>query len=151
MDYLEKLPPAEKTYMKKFMSEYANATIKTRKDPLIKEYAEINGIGYKRAKKEMIGGGYTPIDNEGKPLKKHLHNTAEQAKDIFDSNNNRNNDVFGVTKVNNLLEYDIIGMSAQKDVWHETDPQATEKAIIEMLDYMNDPDSINIEYPKDED
>jgi hypothetical protein len=134
-DYLHLLDPKDLEFYHKFMSEFANAAIQTKKDPLIQEYSRVNKIGYKRAKKEMIGGGYNPIKEEGKPLEKHLHKSPEHPKELFDSNNARNNDVFGVTKINNLLEYDLNGLALKKDVWHETDPEATENAIIDLIDY----------------
>jgi hypothetical protein len=139
VDYLDQLGPEELEYYNKFMNEWANANVKKVKDPLIEEYSIINQIGYKRAKKEMIGGGYKPIKKEGKPTKGHIHRKKEHVQQIFDDNNKRNNDVFGVTKINNLLEYDLAGLAMRKDVWHETDPQATENALIEAIDYKKNP------------
>lgn len=133
LDYLESLPPKEKEYMRKFMGEWANASIVLERDPLIQEYSEINQISYNRAKKEMIGGGYKLKKKEGNPKKGHLHKTAKEAKEIFDNNNKRNNDLFGVTKINNLLEYDLAGLAMRRDIWHETDPKSTEETLIEYI------------------
>lgn len=133
-DYLDKLSPEELAWYKKFNFEYANATIDLNKDPLIEEYARVNNLKYRRAKTEMIGGGYTPKKNEGKPKKGHIHKTREQAKEIFDNNNKRNNDLFGVTKINGLLKYDVHTLSNNTDIWHETDPNVTEDTLIRMLD-----------------
>lgn len=133
-DYVHTLPPAEKAWYLKFMSEYANASLELVKDPLIEEYAKENNLMYKRAKTEMKGGGYTPIKSEGKPKKGHIHKTKAQAKSIFDANNNRNNDLLGVTKINGLLEGDIHDLANKKDIWIESNPQSTEDAIIELID-----------------
>lgn len=116
------------------MSEYANASLELVKDPLIEGYAKENNLMYKRAKTEMKGGGYTPIKSEGKPKKGHIHKTKAQAKSIFDANNNRNNDLLGVTKINGLLEGDIHDLANKKDIWIESNPQSTEDAIIELID-----------------
>ena len=126
--------------MKRFMNEYVNASLEVEKDPLIQKYAEWNGLKYTRAKNEMIGGGYTPKD---KP-KKALHKTQEQAKDIFDSNNRRNNDLFGVTRINNLLEYDVDGLAKKKDIWIETNPNSTEEAMVNLIDYNKNPRSAKL-------
>lgn len=130
------------------MSEWANASVETVKDPLIMEYAKVNNLGYKIAKKEMIGGGYTPIKREGAPKKGHLHKTKEHAKEIFKKNNQTNNDIFGVTKINNLLEYDLHGSAQRKDVWHETDPGNVEDALIWAMDYKKSKRATKREYRK---
>ena len=143
MDYLNTLSPEDRKWYEQFMSEYANATICKRKDPMISEYALVNKITYNRAKKEMIGGGYTPIKGEGKPVKGSVHTKEEHVKEIFDNNNKRNNDLFGVTKVNNLLEYDVNGLAMKKDVWHETNPDTTEDTLNKIIDYKNKIKRIN--------
>jgi hypothetical protein len=141
MDYADKLSPEELDYYKRFMSEYANATLTVEKDPLIQEYSKINGIGYKKSKKEMIGGGYKPSKNEGKPTKGHVHKKKEHVKAIFDDNNKRNNDVYGVTKINGLLEMDLAGLAMNRDIWNETDPNITEDVMLLSIDVKRNPEN----------
>src|SRR6185503_17838328 len=147
-DYLDKLSPEERAWYMKFMSESVNASLTLVKDPLIEEYAKINKVPYKTAKIEMKGGGYTPIKSEGKPTKGHLHTKKSHAKEIFDSNNKRNNDLLGVTRINGLLEGDIHGTAVKTDVWHETDPNATEDALNWAIDYKNNPSMTKRQYKK---
>lgn len=116
LDYINDLPEAEKEWMKKFMSEYANASI--------------------------------GVDKKGMPKKGHLHKTKKQKKSVFDANNKRNNDVFGVTKVNGLLEYDVNGLSHERDIWFETDPNSTEDALHWAIDYKNNKNATKREYRK---
>lgn len=142
-DYLDTLSEKDRNWYLKFMSESVNATIEVVKDPLVEEYSKLNNITYKRARKEMIGGGYTPIKKEGQPTKGHLHKTKEQKKKIFDENNSRNNDLYGVTKINNLLEYDINSMSKTRDIWHEGNPETTEEAMLTLIDFKRDPSKYN--------
>lgn len=147
-DYLDKLNPEERAWYMKFMSESVNASLTLQKDPLIEEYAKVNNVLYKTAKIEMKGGGYTPIKSEGRPTKGHLHTKQSHAKEIFDSNNKRNNDVLGVTKVNGLLEGDIYGIALKSDVWHKTDPRATEEALNWAIDYKKNPSMTKRQYKK---
>lgn len=147
-DYLHKLSPEEKAWYNKFRNESINANLTLVQDPLIKQYAEENNLVYRRAKTEMIGGGYTPIKSEGKPSKGQIHKTKEQAKEIFDSNNRRNNDLLGVTRINKLLEGDVHGMDSKKDIWFETDPGAVEDALIWAIDYKNNPGLTKKNYKK---
>ena len=147
-DYINTLSEKDRAWYMKFMSEYVNSTITLIKDPLIEEYAKINNVPYKTAKIEMKGGGYTPIKSEGKPTKGHLHTKKSHAKDIFDSNNRRNNDVLGVTKINGLLEGDIYGTALKTDVWHETDPNLTEETLNWTIDYKKNPSMTKRQYKK---
>lgn len=48
-------------------------------------------------------GGAVKKNKSGKIAAGHLHNTQELAKECYDSNNHRNNDVYSVTKANGLL------------------------------------------------
>lgn len=51
-------------------------------------------------------GGAVKKNKSGKIAAGHLHNTQELAKECYDTNNRRNNDVYSVTKANGLL-FDI--------------------------------------------
>lgn len=147
MEYIKDLPLKEKEWMLKFMSEYANATIEDVKDPLIVEYADMNKLGYTRAKNEMIGGGYIPKD-EKKNASQNLHKKYQHKKEINDSNNRIRNDIFGVTKINGLLTYDVNSVSEKTDIWFETNPETTEDALIWALDYDRDPIATKKEFKK---
>jgi hypothetical protein len=113
--------------------------IKSKIDLYIYDEKEIL-IG-KKSKKEMIGGGYKPSKKEGKPKKGHIHKTKEQAKSIFDDNNKRNNDVYGVTKINGLLEMDLAGLAMNRDIWNDTDPNITEDVMLLSIDVKRNPEN----------
>lgn len=147
-DYLNTLSKKDYDWYMKFMSESVNASITLNKDPMIEEYAEVNKVAYRTAKKEMKGGGYSPIPSEGKPKRGHLHTKKSHAKEIFDANNNRNNDLLGVTRINGLLEGDIYGKSLKADIWIESNPNATEEALNWAIDYKNNPDMAKRRYKK---
>lgn len=44
-------------------------------------------------------------NSNGRIKKGHLHKTKETAKECYDNNNKRNNDLFTVSKINGLLAY----------------------------------------------
>lgn len=69
----------------------------------------------------------------GKVKRGQLHNTKELAKDCYDRNNWRNNDVLGVTKANFLLS-DINNELDNNDGFYITNPELTEDAIIQGME-----------------
>lgn len=77
--------------------------------------------------------GSVQKDKRGKVKSGYLHNTKALAKDCYDSNNRRNNDVHGVTRANGLL-YDIDQVSNNKDGWYITQVGLTEDALIKKVD-----------------
>lgn len=68
-------------------------------------------------------------NDAGRVAKGHLHRTNAQAKEIFDDNNRRNNDVLGVSRVNIGLT-EINGQLSANDGWYITNCQLTEDATI---------------------
>lgn len=85
---------------------------------------------YAKFMSEWAGANIKKSKKTNAPLTRHMHRSNKQAKEIFDANNKRNNDVFGVTKANNLL-YDI---AVEKDGWDLTNHNLTEDALIAMID-----------------
>lgn len=79
---------------------------------------EYVGANIKKNKKKNIAKG-------------HIHKKNEHAKDIFDSNNRRNNDVYGVTKINGLLTH-YEGM--KHELGRLNKPELVEEALIAMID-----------------
>lgn len=80
----------------------------------------------------------------GKVKAGYLHNTPELAKDRYDANNRRNNDVLGVTKANNLMT-DIESELRSNDGWYITNTELTENAIIEKIDNENESELLSYE------
>lgn len=77
----------------------------------------------------------------GKVRKGHLHNTKELAKDVYDANNKRNNDVFGVNKANFLLQ-DLQAKLDESDGWYIHNTELTEDALIQGLENKESEDAI---------
>lgn len=72
----------------------------------------------------------------GKVKAGYLHNTTELAKERYDANNHRNNDVYSVTKVNNLLG--TIEQSFDEESFHVHNAELTEDASIAIIDSEED-------------
>jgi hypothetical protein len=86
---------------------------------------------------EWAGANITKSKKINRPSPKHLHKTNALAKDVMDANNHRNNDLYGVTKVNGLQQsldnYTFDG----KDKLMETtvnNPALYEDAMIKHID-----------------
>ncbi len=77
----------------------------------------------------------------GKVKAGYLHNTTELAKDCYDRNNRRNNDVLGVTKANSLLS-EIHNEIDKNDGFYITNPQLTEDALIQRIEDKDGDDAI---------
>lgn len=77
----------------------------------------------------------------GKVKSGHLHSTNELAKDVYDRNNRRNNDVLGVSRINNLAS-DIVSEIDKNDGWYITQAGLTEEAIISQLEEKNSEGSL---------
>jgi hypothetical protein len=78
---------------------------------------------------------------DGKVKKGHLHNTKELAKDCYDANNRRNNDVLGVSKANNLLQ-NLDNKLDENDGWLVFNPELTEDSYIEKIESSNTEEAI---------
>lgn len=72
-------------------------------------------------------------DSKGKVRAGHVHTKPEHVKECYDSNNRRNNDVYGVSRANGLT-YDIDQQLGQSDGWYITNPNYTEDSLITELD-----------------
>jgi hypothetical protein len=80
----------------------------------------------------------------GKVKAGYLHNTPELAKDRYDANNRRNNDVLGVTKSNHMLT-NIDSELKNNDGFYITNPQLTEDAAINKMDRENEEELLSYE------
>jgi hypothetical protein len=81
---------------------------------------------------EWLGGNVRKT-KAGKVKAGHIHNTKELAKDCYDRNNWRNNDVYGVTKANYLMS-DLDSALENQDGWYVKDFQKTEEALVHDID-----------------
>lgn len=70
---------------------------------------------------------------DGKVKAGHLHKDLKQVKDIYDSNNRRNNDVLGVSKANRLIN-DIDAEIKNNDGWYVNNTALEEDALNEGID-----------------
>lgn len=79
----------------------------------------------------------------GKPKKKYIHTKPEHIKSIYDANNWRNNDVYGVSRANNLLS-DVNSLAESNDGWYITNTAYTEDSIIANLDSNEQNELLNV-------
>lgn len=85
-------------------------------------------------------------DKNGKVKPGHIHTKPEHVKECYDANNRRNNDVYGVSRANNMT-YDIDSKLNQSDGWYITNPNYTEDSVISELDNRNGVEQLElIEY-----
>ena len=75
----------------------------------------------------------------GNVRKRHLHTTNAQAKEIFDDNNRRNNDVLGVTRANALLSA-IDYANDSTDGMRLTNLDLQEQATVQTIDDQDESD-----------
>ena len=80
---------------------------------------------------EYVGASISK-DSKGRVKRGHIHDTPELAKDCYDRNNRRNNDVLGVTRANHLA-YDIDSQIETQDGWYITNKELTEDSAIATL------------------
>ncbi len=114
-DYVNSLDEESKAWLSKFTSEHYGAAIsKTKK---------------KKGGKQRVKPG-------------HLHTKLSQVKEIFDNNNRRNNDVYGVTRINGLLS----DISSQPDDAGIADYTKAEQAIIEKIQFEEDLKKVYLEF-----
>jgi hypothetical protein len=88
---------------------------------------------YSKFTDEYIGANIKKSKKTNRVLTRHLHRTNEQAKSVFDSNNRRNNDVYGVTKINGLLS-NIDTTKGWGEMGSMSNPGLVEDALIALLD-----------------
>lgn len=85
-------------------------------------------------------------DKNGKVKPGYIHTKPEHVKECYDANNRRNNDVYGVSRANNMT-YDIDSKLNQSDGWYITNPNYTEDSLISELDNRNEIEELElIEY-----
>jgi hypothetical protein len=122
-----------------------------------KKHADLDPIYMPRVRREFVDHDYiNELNNEekdwlskfdseyygasiqktktGNIKKKHIHDKNEHAKELYDSNNKRNNDLYGVTRINGLLE----NIDGQDDGIGIADHTKSEQAMIELITYKED-------------
>lgn len=90
---------------------------------------------------EWIGANVRKSKKTGKVLPGHLHNTKELAKECYDANNKRNNDVLSVARANNLAN-DVISELQRNDGWYINDASLTEIATISEIEKKDSDESL---------
>lgn len=99
--------------------DYVKQLTNEEKDWLSKFDSEFYGASIKKTKKGTI-------------RKEHLHSVDDDyAKELYDANNKRNNDLYGVTRINGLLE----NIDGQNDGIGLADYTKSETAMIELINY----------------
>lgn len=86
---------------------------------------------------EWVGANIRKSKKTGKVLPGHLHLSKELAKERYDANNKRNNDVFGVARANNLAN-DVVTELQKNDGWYITNSDLTEDAVIAQIENQNE-------------
>ena len=75
-----------------------------------------------------------------KHTRKNLHKRKKLRKDCTDRNNRQNNDLFGVTKINGLLDNNVVYETNEEREYVHPDQKSyntTEDALIELIDNGN--------------
>jgi hypothetical protein len=96
--------------------DYTKNLSPEEKDFLAKFTSEYYGASIKKTKKGALRKG-------------QVHTKKEHAKEAYDANNRRNNDVYGVTRINGLLSE----LDYQPDHIGLADFNKSEQAMIELL------------------
>jgi hypothetical protein len=97
--------------------DYVSQLSPSEKDWLSKFDSEYYGASIKKTKKGTI-------------RKEHLHSVNDgYAKQLYDANNKRNNDLFGVTRINGLLE----NIEGQHDGIGIADYTKSEDAMVALI------------------
>jgi hypothetical protein len=97
--------------------DYVKQLTDAEKDWLSKFDSEYYGASIKKTKKGTI-------------RKEHLHSQDDSyAKQLYDANNKRNNDLYGVTRINGLLE----NIDGQNDGIGLADYTKSETAMVELI------------------
>jgi hypothetical protein len=100
---------------------------------------------------EYVGASLTRDKKTGRISSHHLHKTNKLAKSVFDANNKRNNDLYGVTKINGLQqsldEYTFEGKENLLGT-KVNNPELYEDAMIKMIDDKDIQDVIDEQTPK---
>lgn len=123
----ESLYPKDQTRVRKELLDYDPKFLKDLKENHPEEYR------YLAQFTDEWAGGAVSKDENGKVKKGYLHKTHALAKDVYDRNNWRNNDVHGVSKANSLLT-NIENKLKDEDGWYIKNPNLTEDALNMKID-----------------
>lgn len=114
-----------KTYMPRVRKEFVDIDY-------LKDLPEKERRYMEKFLSEYYGGSLS-----AKEPHKNIHKTKKRIKDCFDRNNRQNNDLFGVTKANGLLDNDAIyKKDTEKEYVHPANQSSniTEDSLIEYID-----------------
>lgn len=106
-DYIDKLSDEEKAWLNQFTGEYLGGNFK---------------------KAESGSGNYST---------KNFHRSKKARKDCYDRNNHRNNDIYSITKGNDMLKNQEVMTEYLEAVSGEKNASDTEDNIIKLLDVEN--------------
>ncbi len=113
-------------------------TPRVRQEVLDADYlAKLNAkelAWYNKFINEYVNASITKHKSNGRIKKGHLHKTKDKVKEIYDANNKRNNDLFGVTKINGLLEYWENDSFDGYEEYSVKNPQLTEESLNAYID-----------------
>lgn len=122
----KKLADLDPLYMPRVRREFAD-------QDYVNELSDEEREWLSKFNSEYYGAAITKT-KQGTVKKKHLHTKTEHAKEIYDNNNRRNNDLYGVTRINGLLS----NLEGQPDTIGLADYTKSEQAMIEALTYQED-------------
>lgn len=109
---------------------------KVRKELLDADYlnklTEEELLWYAQFTDEWAGGSVAKT-KAGKVKSGYLHNTTELAKDCYDRNNRRNNDLLSVTRANRLVS-ELYDHAYKNDGWYVNNPELQEDYQINNID-----------------
>lgn len=102
-----------------------------------KEYHDINGYHFpldEESKKWLNDFMEGHLNASFKDSNKHLFKTKAQKKKSYDANNARNRDLYGISKINNLIEDVTVVTTTDFQKSHSDGYNLTEEAMIAELD-----------------
>ncbi len=135
----DRLNPKKMTKVRREFFDYTQEDIDRIKEggPEVMEF-------FAKFNEEWLGGAVSKIttkDGKKRPVKGHLHSTNKLAKDVYDRNNRRNNDVYGVSNANTLLTHGLhysndedVDPTSLTERSFVTNPDLIEQATIARID-----------------
>jgi hypothetical protein len=124
---MQSLDPAKAPKVRKELLDYDPEFLRKLKKTDPKAYEFLAAFT-----EEYVGAGIAKNKN-GSVKKGYLHNTRELAKDRYDANNRRNNDVLGVTKANHILK-NVDDEIRSNDGWYINRAELAELSMISKID-----------------
>lgn len=132
---MESLDPAKAPKVRKELLDYDPEFLRKLKKTDPKAYEYLAAFT-----EEYVGAGIAKNKN-GSVKRGYLHNTKALAKDRYDANNHRNNDVLGVTKANHILK-NVDDELRSNDGWYVNRSELAEMSMITELDRTDNEENI---------